>query len=265
MTMPPSQFALQGAGHLATALIEGFARANAGPISIHDRTPARARALAGRFPQLTAFEQEQKFDAEPCPLLLVIPASAILQLAAARIERLRQSGRVLVSCANGLPLSLLEKAVPGVPWVKAIPSVAAAVGKSVTLMMNGTPEVERIFTSAGNVVHIASDDEIDRLSALTSCFPGILAAILDELASTYALDQRQTRDLLLESARGALLLAQQRETSLSDLVRSVANPGGLTESGVAVIRRSAPALFAEMKQTMDAKIQARRIRLKAES
>ena len=111
------QFAIQGAGHLATALVEGFSVAHAGPISIHDRTPARARALAERFPSLTVFEQLQEFDAEPCPLLLVIPASAILHLEAARIERLRRSGRVLVSCANGLPLSLLKTRFPGLPWV----------------------------------------------------------------------------------------------------------------------------------------------------
>jgi pyrroline-5-carboxylate reductase len=262
MTMPPSQFALQGAGHLATALIEGFSLAHTGPISIYDRTPARAQTLAERFATLRVFEQPREFDAEPCPLLLVIPAAAILSLPADRIERLRRSGRVLVSCANGLPLSLLQKLVPDVPWVKAIPSIAAAVGKSVTLVANATPEVERIFNSIGSVVQIESDDEIDRLSVLTSCLPGILAAMLDELAQIYALDRRQTRDLLLESVLASVLVAQGKETTLADLVASVANPGGLTEAGVAVIRRGAPALLAEMKQAIEVRIRERRIRLK---
>jgi pyrroline-5-carboxylate reductase len=247
---------------LATALVEGFARVHAGPISLYDRTPARAQALAERFPALRVFEREPEFDAEPCPLLLVIPAAAILHLPAERIERLRRSGRVFVSCANGLPL---ERTFPGVRWVKAIPSIAAAVGKSVTLMANATPEVERIFASVGTVVHIETDDEIDRLSVLTSCLPGILAAMLDELARTYALDERQTRDLLLESALGSILVAQAKDTSLADLVTSVANPGGLTETGVSVIRGSLPPLLAEMKQAMDAKIRDRRLRLKADS
>ena len=262
--MASSQFAIQGAGHLATALVEGFSLTHAGPISIYDRTHARALALAERYSELTVFEQEQDFDAEPCPLLLVIPATAILHLPAERMERLRRAGRVLVSCANGLPLSLLKTRFPGLPWVNAIPSVAAAVGKSVTLMAGGTPEVERIFAAIGRVVQLQSDDEIDRLSALTSCLPGILAAILDELARAYALDERQTRDLLLESALGSILVSQQKETSLADLVATVANPGGLTEAGVYVIRRNMPALLTEMKQTMDARIRERRLRLTAE-
>jgi len=244
---------------LAAALVEGLSRAQAGPISIYNRTPARAQALAGLFPTLKVFEQVQDFDAEPCPVLLVIPARAILHLPADRIERLRRSGRPLVSCANGLPLSLLEKTFPEVPWVKAIPSIAAAIGKSVTLMANPTPEVDRIFASIGSVVQIETDDEIDRLSVLTSCLPGILAAILDELAQTYALDDRQTRDLLIESALGTILLAQQKNTSLADLVTSVANPGGLTENGVAVIRRTMPLLLAELKESMDEKIRDRRL------
>jgi len=184
--MPRSQFALQGAGHLATALVEGFSRARAGPISIYDHTPARAQALAKRFPALTVFERESR-------------------------------------------------------------------------------EVERIFASVGSVVRLESDDEIDRLSVLTSCLPGILAAMLDELASTYALDERQTRDLLLESALGSILVAQEKETSLADLVTSVANPGDLTEAGVSVIRRTMPSLFAELKQSMDARIRERHLRLIADS
>lgn len=246
---------------MATALIQGFSRARIAPVSLHNRTHARALALAERFPALAVFEREQDFDSEPCPLLLIIPGPAILQLPAARIERLRRSGRVLVSCANGLPLSLLQTTFPEIHWVKAIPSVSAAVGRGVTLMANGTPAVERIFTSLGTVLPIENDDEIDRLSALTSCLPGLLAATLDEFAHAYGLDERQTREILLESALGSILVAQESPASLADLVASVANPGGLTETGVSVIRERLPPLLAAMKQAMDARIRDRRARL----
>ncbi len=259
--MPPSQLAIEGAGHLASALIEGFSRAQIAPVSLHNRTPARALALAERFPCLQVFDQEPEFDADPCPLLLVIPGPAILALPAGRLEQLRGSGRVIVSCAGGLPLSVLEKTFPGLHWVKAIPSVSAAVGVSVTLMSTGAPPaIERIFAAVGTTVQIESDDEIDRLSVLTSCLPGILAAMLDELARTYGLDERQTRELLLESALGSILVAREKATNLSDLVATVANPGGLTETGVSVLRRGLRPLLAEMKLAMEARIRDRRRR-----
>jgi pyrroline-5-carboxylate reductase len=265
--MAPSQFAIQGAGHLAVALVEGFHRAHIGPGSIHNRTHASAAALAERFPSLTVFEQQPEFDSEPCPLLLVIPGPAILHLPAERVERFERSGRVIVSCANGLPLSLLDRTFPELAWVKAIPSVAAAIGHSVTLMAKGaaTPEsgfaaVERLFISIGTALRIDSDEEIDRLSVLSSSMPGLLAVILDELARTYGLEERQTHELLVESALGSILLARERAAGLTDLVASVANPGGLTEAGVSALRRGLPPPLAGMKQAMDGLTRERRLR-----
>jgi hypothetical protein len=44
------------------------------------------------------------------------------------------------------------------------------------------------------------------------------------------------------------------------MVASVANPGGLTEVGVSVIRRNLPPVLRELKLAMDDRIQRRRQR-----
>jgi len=265
--MSPSRVALQGAGHLAAALIEGFHRAQAVRVCIYNRTPARARALARMFPGLRVFEDEEAFDLERCPLLLVVPGSAIMQLPKERMERLRRSGRVVVSCAGGLPLSLLEESFPGIPWVKAIPSIAAAVGGSVTLAAQGVNtgdaslrEIQQLFGLVGTVVQLRTDEEVDRLSAVTSCLPGMLAAILDEFARAWGLEENQMRELLVESSLGSILVAKEKAVSLANLVSSVCNPGGLTEVGVSIIRQNLPAILAELKQAMDDRIRQRRQR-----
>jgi pyrroline-5-carboxylate reductase len=257
--------AIEGAGHLASALIEGFHRAQAGPVSIHNRTTERAMALAGIFPGLRVFERDETFDLERCPLLLVVPGPAILQLPPERMERLRRSGRIVVSCAGGLPLSLLEERFPGIPWVKSIPSVAAAVGRSVTLIASrvntgddGLREIQQLFRSVGSVIQFQTDEEVDRLSAITSCLPGMLAAILDEFARTYGLDENQTRELLIESSLGSILVAKGKALPLPDMVARVANPGGLTEVGVSIIRRNLPPILSELKMAMEDRIQRRR-------
>jgi pyrroline-5-carboxylate reductase len=264
--MPPSKLAIQGAGHLAAALVEGFCRTYTAPLSIYNRTPKHVLALARKFPPLNVSESEEEFDSQPCPLLLLVPGRAILQFSNDRIARWRLSGRVIVSCANGLPLSLLERRFPHIQWVKAIPSVTAAVGKSVTLVAKGvsTPEtgfqfVKNLFSSVGSVVELQTEAEMDRLSVVTSCLPGILAAILDELARTCGLSESQTRELLVESSLGSILLAKERAQPLSNLVSTVANPGGLTEAGVAVIREHLPEVFAHLKRAMDDKIQQRHL------
>ena len=159
--MCASSFAILGAGHLATALVEGFSRTQGVPISIYNRSSQRVLKLADRFANLKVFEKAVLFDSETCPLLLVIPGQALLEMPDARVERLRRSGRVVVSCINGLPLSVLETRFPGIPWVKAIPNVAVSVGLSLTLIARGTAlderrfqDVREIFGRVGKVVDV---------------------------------------------------------------------------------------------------------------
>ncbi len=180
------------------------------------------------------------------------------------MERLRASGRVVVSCVNGLPLSVLEQRFPGIRWIKAIPNVAAAVGRSVTLITKGEAaedahlrSVEQVFEGLGTVFRAHSDKELDRVAAVTSCLPGILGAMLDEFAQAVGLDERQTRELLIASAAGSLALAERDAVTLRDLVSSVSNPAGLTEVGVSTIRSTLPPVLAELRDMLDRKRESR--------
>ena len=262
--MPDSRLAIHGAGHLTAALVEGFFRAQIEPISLYNRTRQRATELARAFPIVKVFEDQAEFDSERCPLLLVIPGRALLEVSHARMERLRASGRVVVSCVNGLPLSLLDQRFPGIRWMKAIPNVAAAVGTSVTLIAKGAivedaelRSVEQVFESVGRVFRAHSDEELDRLAAITSCLPGILGALLDELAQAFELDERQTRELLIGSAAGSQALAERPTVTLRELVTIVSNPGGLTEVGVSTIRSMLPPVMAKLRDALDRKRELR--------
>lgn len=262
--MSDSRLAIYGAGHLATALIEGFSLGQPEPISLYNRSPQRPAELARAFPNIKVFTGEAAFDSEKCPLLLVIPGPAFLQVSPSRIQRLRESGRVIVSCINGLPLAALERRFPGIPWIKAIPNVAAAIGRSVTLIAKGTSvgdadldSVEQIFKRVGTVFRAQSDEELDRFAVVTSCLPGMLGAILDEFAQAFGLNERQTRELLIPSAAGSLALVERDAAGLKHLVASVSNPGGLTQVGVSTIRSELPPVLDLLRQALDRKRDSR--------
>ena len=98
--MSDSRLAIHGAGHLATALVEGFFRVQMKPISVYNRTRQRATELARVFPIINVFDDQAAFDSESCPLLLVIPGRALLEASPARMERLRS--RAEISWSFGL-------------------------------------------------------------------------------------------------------------------------------------------------------------------
>jgi pyrroline-5-carboxylate reductase len=84
---------------------------------------------------------------------------------------------------------------------------------------------------------------------------------LDEFALTQGLDETEIRELLIESALASMVWAKEQAVPLRQLVASVANPGGLTEGGVAAIRQYLPPVFAQLKEAMDRHAQQRRRRL----
>jgi shikimate 5-dehydrogenase len=54
--MSDSRLAIHGAGHLTTALVEGFSRVQIESISLYNRTRQRAAELARLFPIIKVFE-----------------------------------------------------------------------------------------------------------------------------------------------------------------------------------------------------------------
>jgi pyrroline-5-carboxylate reductase len=260
-----TQVVIYGAGHLATALVEGFHRAGVESIAIYNRTPARAQTLAARFDSCHAIEKEKDIFNACCPVLLVIPGQAILELPRELEDGLRWSRSTVVSCANGLPLELIEATHPGIAWAKAVPTITAAVCRGVTPLFFGSAvsDVARtsilaLFCKVGEPLLLEEDAEMDRISSITSCFPGLLAEVLDEWAHAFGLNANEERKLLLKSSLATLLALEDSAMSFGELVEHVARPGGLTGVGVAAIREEFPRAFAHVQAKMEGKIRVRR-------
>jgi pyrroline-5-carboxylate reductase len=181
--------------------------------------------------------------------LLIIPGQAILELPREFVDSLRRSQSTVISCANGLPLELIEAKHPGIAWAKAVPTITAAVCRGVTPILFGSEvsdaartSILALFRMVGEPLLLEEDAGMDRMASITSCFPGLLAAVLDEWA--HGLNAEEGRKLLLESALATLLAIEDSAIPFGELVEHVARPGGLTGVGVAAIREEFPRAFA---------------------
>jgi len=259
------QIAIYGAGHLATALVEGLHRSGVESIAIYNRTLTRAQALAARFDSCHAIENEKDIFNTCCPVLLIIPGQAILELPRELVSGLRRSQRTVVSCAGGLPLDLIEATHPGIAWAKAVPTITAAVCRGVTPLLFGSAvsdaartSILALFHRVGETLLLEEDVEMDRMASITSCFPGLLAAVLEEWSHALGLNAEEGRELILESSLATLLALEDSVMPFGELVEHVARPGGLTGVGVAAIREEFPRAFAQVQAKMESKIRMRR-------
>lgn len=228
-----------GAGHIATALAEGWSRpglVGAPGLLFYDVCSAAAARLAGSAGGRVAGALPELVTAADVLVVAVRPQDVAAVLA--EVGPLL-GGRALVSVAAGVTMESLRKALPaGVRAGRVMPNVAAALGLGVFLYVPGTlgdrsSEIEALFALAGDVVRLEEHD-FDTATAVAGCMPGILAAVVTDFISAGAhrgLDEDVARRLAVAAVHGAAAVIA-REGDPAAVLAAAATPGGMTAAAV---------------------------------
>jgi pyrroline-5-carboxylate reductase len=110
--------------------------------------------------------------------------------------------------------------------------------------------LEQLLGCISKVKHTEEKD-FEFLSDLTSCGPGLIAALFQELADAayrrsdnFAMDEIE--EILLLTLYGTSDLMLKKEMNFGNVISRVATKGGITEEGVKVIHNELPPVFDEM-------------------
>ncbi len=140
---------------------------------------------------------------------------------------------------------------------KIIPSLTSETGAGMTLVCHGqgvdageAEYIDSLFDRI-SVVRRITEDELELSTELTSCMPGFIASIFQEMSDsagrfTSTLSRSDIDDMLIETLYGTAKLLRDRKMSFQDVIGRVATKGGITEEGVKVFRSQLPAVFDEM-------------------
>jgi pyrroline-5-carboxylate reductase len=227
------QVGLIGSGQMATALARGWGD----PVLCTDAIPERAQALADEVGgEALASNAELARRAD---LVVLCHKPKQLEEVATEIEP-----KAVASILAATPLSALRAAYPGVPVLRFIPSVTAAVGRG-ALAYAENDDVDRdlergvleLFGRLGTVVPLP-DALIDSAMALLSTSPAFYALVVEALVDAgvhEGLPSHVASELAIEALAGtAALLAAQGHDTLA-LRRAVTSPGGVTAKGLAAL------------------------------
>jgi len=255
---------IYGAGHLTEALLEGLAHFANGPVRVFNRTPARIERLRALYPRLIAVSEPQELASGGGLVFAIVPPAAVLELDASLVARVRSTGAVLVSCANGLTLKQLEQKYLGLPLIRALPNINWCIGRGVTLIQRGRyASADHIAMLRGyirsiSVVYEVSDDEsFERLGLLASCGPGLIAEVVKEFCSAFGVSDPREQGLFLQTVSDTVAHMVDKDKSAHVVVTEVANPGGLTEVGVNALAETLPQTLSKLRDRM-AEYSARR-------
>lgn len=170
--------------------------------------------------------------------------------------------KVLVSVASDITLDNLS-AWSDARVARVIPSITSECLGGVSLIAFGDmvagsdrEQVLSLFGAMSTPVEI-EEGHFEVMTALTSCAPAFIAAIMQEFAASAVRREQISRAcaerLVMETLIGTARLLARSGTGFEGLISSVATEGGITREGVDVIRHRMPGVFDEILEKTHAK------------
>jgi pyrroline-5-carboxylate reductase len=250
-----------GYGQMGSMLVNGFLASGVlrvDEVVVSSKSQKSRDACAAAWPGISIVATNAEL-ARRCHMVIIAVRPQEIAGILDEIVPVMDGGKHIVSLATGVGLEGLEAAFTG-PVTRVVPTVTSRVGQGTTLICHGRQvgmddalRVERLFSSISDVV-LVEESNLPVATFLSSCGPGLLAAIIEELAGAASRAGGLSTDqaLLLATRMVAATAAYLRETGETppDLIRRVATSGGITKVGVQELQRRLPGTFDEVFAAM---------------
>ena len=152
---------------------------------------------------------------------------------------------VAISIMAGRPLSFLEKALPGVALVRAMPNTPAAIGRGITVAVpnakvSGTQRdlADRVLAAAGAVEWVTDERLMDAVTAVSGSGPAYVFLLAESLARAGAaagLPADLAARLARATVAGSGELLHRSPLDAATLRQNVTSPGGTTAAALEVL------------------------------
>ncbi len=245
-----------GCGEMGSMLVSGFLASGAlqaDEVVVSSRSRGSLDACAAAWPGIGIASTNVEL-ARRCRTIIIAVRPQEIMAVLHEIAPVMDGDEHIVSLAAGVDLADLESVFRG-SVTRVVPTVTSRIGQGTTLICHGRRvgrgdalRVEGLFSSIGDVM-LVGEDELPAATLLSSCGPGLLAAVIEEMAGAASRAGGLSYDRALSLATGMAMAtaACMRGTGETppDLIRRVATAGGMTEAGVQEFRQRLPGVFDE--------------------
>lgn len=233
-----------GTGNMGAALARAAAKSGEATLLLANRTPEKARSLAGELGAETASNTQ----AAKADYLFIGVKPQQLEGLFKEIAPALGAETVIVSMAAGTGLEKLAALSGGKnPVVRILPNLPVSVGKGLTLMTAAPTAtaaqkqtVRRLLAASGTVLE-TEEKQLEVLGTLTGCGPAWAAMLTEALADgavacgASRVQAYEAAEQMLLGTAALLLETGEHPASLKDRVCS---PGGSTICGVRALEKA---------------------------
>ncbi len=236
-----------GSGNMAEALIKGIIAAGVyrpEDVTISDIRRERLEQLAREYKVRAAQSNTALAGGADVVVLSVKPQN--MDEVLNEIKGTLKEGVVVISIAAGITTAKIAAALGDVPIIRVMPNTPALIGEGASALFAKNVSTEamalamKVFGAVGKAVVVDSEELIDAVTAVSGSGPAYFFLLAEEMIKAgerLGLDEATAKDLVLQTAKGAALLAEQadgRGETAAELRRKVTSPGGTTEAALKV-------------------------------
>jgi len=237
---------LIGAGRMGGALLNGWAKSQFAPLIAVEPQPSPALKRLARRHQIALFARVDSIHSLRASACIVALKPQVLNLEAARLRPIAESGALMISIAAGTNTATLKKAWgPKARIVRAMPNTPGAIGKGITALFaakgvstKDKALAQRLLAALGETVWLKSEKDVDVVTAVSASGPAYVFLLVEALAAAafaeglpLALAEKLARATIIGS--GALLEADPSPPKR--LRQNVTSPGGTTEAALKIL------------------------------
>lgn len=234
-----------GGGNMTLAIAGGLLTGGypAERIAVAEPDAAQRERLAATLPGATISDNNADLVAASDCLVLAIKPQ-VLAGVCREIEAAVQSSKPLIlSIAAGIRSADIDGWLGGrLAVIRVMPNQPALLrlGVSALYCNDRTKPAERdlahtVMAAVGEVVTVASESDIDSVTAISGSGPAYFYLLIDMLVQTaigFGLDANLARTLAVQTAVGAAALAADSDEPMEQLIRRVRSPGGTTAAAL---------------------------------
>lgn len=239
--MDYGKVAFIGGGNMARALAGGMLAAGYEPGHILFSEPlAEHRAsLAEEFPGTIVRDSNADVVQEAECIVLAVKPQILFDVCKPLAGAVQKTRPLIISVAAGVRSIDIDAWLGGgLSVVRVMPNQPALLRLGISGMYanDKTSEEQRraasnIVQTTGPVIEVATEEDIDTVTAVSGTGPAYFYLLVDMLVSAaeqMGLDHKSALALVLETARGAGEMAEQSGESMDTLIARVRSPGGTT-------------------------------------
>jgi pyrroline-5-carboxylate reductase len=240
-----NNIAFVGGGNMTRAIVGGLVQSGipAADIRIAEPSGDTRDALGRDLPgTVVSADNDSAVRGSNCVVLAVKP-QVLKGVCRALRDTVQAAKPLIVSIAAGVRVDDIEQWLGGnLAVVRVMPNQPALLrlGVSGLYANEQTSDVQRhrateIMSAVGSVVHVATETDIDTVTAVSGSGPAYFFLLVDLLARSaqaHGLDAETARTLAIETARGAAALAAAQDEPMDELIARVRSPGGTTAAAL---------------------------------